>query len=68
MHTYTNPFHNKHYTGSKPEILTSVEPKEYAGYLIFKINDQHYDVVKDGVLITQRAGANGARRFIDERV
>lgn len=62
---YRNPFHNKHYQGSKPVIETTVKPDEYRGFLIFKHHDQHYDVVRDGVLVTQRAGPNGARSFCD---
>lgn len=65
MHTYTNPFHNPTYTGSQPVITTNTKPTEYKGHLIFKVHSQHYDVVKDGVLLTQRAGPNGARQFID---
>lgn len=65
MNTYTNPFHNKHYTGSKPVITTSAKPSERGGYQIFKISEQLYDIVKDGVLVTQRAGPNGARQFVD---
>ena len=68
MHTYINPFHNANFTGSKPVIATGVRPVEYGGHLIFKIAPQHYDVVKDGVLVTQRAGPNGARRFVDSRI
>ncbi len=68
MHAYRNPFHNANYTGSKPVIETGARPKEYRGYQIFKIHDQNYDVVKDGVLVTQRAGPNGARQFVDDQV
>jgi len=65
MHTYINPFHNKHYTGSKPLITTSAKPEERSGHLIFKVADQHYDIVKDGVLFTQMAGRSGAHKFVD---
>lgn len=64
-HTYSNPFHSANYTGSKPVIATSVKPTEYRGFLIFKIHDQHFDVVKDGVLVSQMAGPNGARSAVD---
>lgn len=56
MHTYTNPFHRVHYTASSPVIRTAVQPESYRGHQIFKINAKHYDVVKDGVLVAQRAG------------
>lgn len=65
MHTYTNPFYSPHYQGSKPVITTSVKPDEYRGYLIFRIHKEHYDVVKDGVLVSQMAGPNGARMAVD---
>ena len=68
MHTYTNPFHRPHYQCSKPVITASVAPEEYRGYLIFKIHKEHYDIVKDGVLVAQRAGPNGARSAVDERL
>lgn len=66
MHTYTNPFHSAHYTGSRPEITTTTTPKEYKGFQIFKISDKHFDVVKDGVLVSQMAGPNGAMQAIDK--
>lgn len=68
MHTYTNPFHRVHYTASSPVIRTAVQPESYRGHQIFKINAKHYDVVKDGVLVAQRAGPNGARSAVDERL
>lgn len=68
MHSYTNPFHNSNYQGSKPVITTDAKPAEYRGHLIFKMHDQHYDVVQGGVLVGQYAGPNGARGFVDRRV
>lgn len=65
MHTYTNPFYRPHYQGSKQVITTSVKPEEYKGLQIFKINAQNYDVVKDGALVAQMAGPNGARNRVD---
>ena len=67
-HTYRNPFHSANYTGSKPVIETSVKPTEYRGFLIFKIHSQHFDVVKDGVLVSQMAGPNGARQAVDAAI
>lgn len=68
MHSYTNPFHNANYKGSKPVITTNARPTEYRGHLIFKVHDQHYDVVRYSVLVGQYAGPNGAREFVDRRV
>lgn len=68
MHSYTNHFHSANYQGSAPIITTNARPAEYRGHLIFKIHDQHYDVVCEGVLVGQYAGPNGARRFVDRRV
>lgn len=31
------------------------------GFTVFKISGRHYDIVKDGVCCTQRAGANKER-------
>lgn len=45
---------------------TEVKPKEYKGHLIYeRIAGSVWDVVKDGVCLTQRAGPNGARQYID---
>ena len=63
--SYRNPFHNKHYTGSKPVIETDVKPTDYQGFQIFKHSERHFDVVCNGVLVTQMAGPNGARGFCD---
>jgi len=67
MHTYTNPFHSANYTGSRAVIETNVPPTEYKNHLIFRHHSRHFDVVKDGVLIGQYAGPNGARKFIDQQ-
>ncbi len=65
--TYRNPWHKP----GKPEYgppsyATHVAPEEYKGYLIYHRISCVFDVVKDGVCVTQRAGPNGARRAIDE--
>lgn len=51
---------------------TEVEPAEYKGYLIYNRVDGYgvrgrgvWDVVRNGVCVSQRAGPNGARQFID---
>ncbi|WP_448607625.1 hypothetical protein [Paenimyroides ceti] len=66
MATYRNLFYNSLNRDSKEFIKTTVKPIEYKGYLIYQIiKDEHYDVVLNGVCISQRAGLNGAKRFID---
>ena len=63
---YRNPWH----TPGKPEYgppeyTTGVKPTEYRGYLIYqRISGHVWDVVKDGVCITQRAGINGAKSYV----
>jgi hypothetical protein len=66
MTSYLNPWHKP----GKPEYgppayETDVKPAEYRGFLIFHRLPQVWDVVKDGRCVTQRAGPNGARQFID---
>ncbi|SDF83107.1 hypothetical protein [Thalassobaculum litoreum] len=68
MANYRNPFHKPHDSSYGPAIYeTDATPEEYGGYLIYRRLPNCWDVVKDGVCITQRAGPNGARRAIDER-
>jgi len=67
---YKNPWHKP----GKPEYgpvmySTEVKPVEYRGYLIYeRISGSVWDVVKDGVCVTQMAGPRGARQAIDERL
>ena len=74
--TYKNPWHDpKKYPLYGPaEYEADAKPEEYRGYLIYHrvrsgrpISDgaDCFDVVKDGVCLTQCAGPNGARRAID---
>ena len=64
--TYINPFHNLNYQSSAPVFTTTAKPKEYRGFLIYeRINGSSFEVVQDGVCITQRAGMNGAKSAID---
>lgn len=65
MHTYKNPFYSANLLGSEPVITTDVAPQEYRDHLIFKIHSARYDVVKDGVMVTQAAAPSGARRLVD---
>jgi hypothetical protein len=66
---YGNPWHRP----EKPEYgpmfyETDVEPELYRGYAIYRRLTCCWDVVKDGVCVTQLAGPNGARRAIDARI
>lgn len=64
--TYRNPWHrplDKAY--GPPVYQTEARPAEYRGYQIFHRLSEVWDVVKDGVCVTQRAGADGARRAVD---
>ena len=66
MATYRNPWH----TPGKPEYGPPVysceaTPRAYRGFLIYRRHERHFDVVRDGVCISQRAGPNGARAIID---
>ena len=75
-HTYTNPWHKP----SKPqygpaEYRCEFDPAEYRGYLIFhrinstgsiKSGSHVFDIVRDGVCLSQMAGPNGARSKIDQ--
>ena len=64
MTRYRNPWHKP----GKPEYgpafyETVVSAKGCNGYLIYHRHVSVWDVVKDGVCITQRAGPNGAHEF-----
>lgn len=64
--TYKNPVHKPGKPEYGPsEYSTNVEPDEYLGYLIYNRTAAVWDVVKDGVCVTQMAGPNGARRAVD---
>jgi hypothetical protein len=71
MARYKNPwYHASH--GHDPEYYeTDVKPREYRGYLIYqRISGVCWDVVKDGVCVTQRAGDTnqGLNKVIDELI
>ena len=48
----------------KGYIETNATPKEYKGHLIY--HRMNYDIVTDGVCISECAGPNGAQRAIDK--
>jgi len=68
MASYRNPWHNSQRPEYGPAFYTTeAKPEEYRGYLIYqRIYGHVWDVVKDGVCITQMAGPNGARQAIDK--
>lgn len=66
MATYRNPWHKTNGGYGPAMYETSAKPVVYGGYEIFERVAGHvWDVVKDGVCITQRAGINGAKQAID---
>lgn len=70
MTTYRNPWHNPAHPNQGPRVYeTDAQPIEYGGYLIYqRIPGVVWDVVRDGVCVTQRAGLSGAKSFIEEQV
>lgn len=65
MTTYKNSFP----TGPR-EYSTDKKPESYNGFLIYPrfeegVNGTVYDIVQDGVCISQSAGPNRARKAID---
>ena len=63
---YRNPWHNPGRPEYGPAVYsTGVAPKEYRGYLIYHRQTNVWDVVKDGVCVTQCAGLGGAKRAVD---
>lgn len=66
---FRNPWHRRGRPEQGPEIYeTEVTPIKYRGHLIFERVPNSFDVVADGVALSQRAGISGAKRFIDERI
>ena len=64
--TYANPWHNPLATQYGPaEYRTEVSPTQYRGCLIYQRIAGSWDVVRDGVCLTQRAGFSGAKAAID---
>jgi hypothetical protein len=63
-HRYRNPWHDGLQYG--PEFYeTAAKPTEYRGFLIFNRFKGSWELVKDGVCLTQRAGKNGPRILAD---
>lgn len=68
MPTYKNPWHKP----AQPtlygpaEYTTNATPTEHKGFLIYeRVACGIWDIVKDGECKAQRAGMNGAIRWID---
>jgi len=68
--TYRNPWHNPLLPMYGPAMYeTAATPKFYKGYAIYeRISGTCWDVVANGVCLTQRAGPRGAREYIDDRI
>lgn len=66
MIKYKNPFYSPKADNSAPEY-EGEEYLEYRGFLIFeRVKGRIWDVVRDGTVITMRAGIRGAKSFIDD--
>lgn len=72
--SYKNPFHHNSYSGSKPVYETNDAPIEYKGHQIFHrinhvVKDANVcDLVKDGVIISQRVTVRSCKAFIDDLI
>lgn len=67
MTKYKNPWHRLDKREYGPAFYeTDATPTEYRGYLIYHRTMAVWDVVKDGVCVTQLAGPTGAKRAIDD--
>lgn len=68
MTRYRNPWHKPGKPEYGPAVYeTDARKVDYKGFSIYQRIEGHvWDVVKDGVCVTQMAGPNGARSFIDE--
>lgn len=63
---YKNPWHTPGAAHYGPEFFsTDKKPTEYRGFQIFHRHAGCYELVKDGVCLTQRAGKNGPRNLAD---
>lgn len=67
MATYKNPWWSPN-SLSPRYYETDVAPVEYRGYLIYRRLKDCFDVVKDGMCVSQFAGINGAKRRVDNIV
>ena len=64
--SYINPWHKQESgSDSAPMFTTDAKPVEYRGFLIYRRLPASFEVVKDGICLTQRAGLTGAKWAID---
>ena len=64
--SYKNPWHTPGKSQYGPaHYVSEAQPQEYRGFQIYRRLPEVFDVVKDGVCVTQMAGPNGARSAID---
>lgn len=65
-YSYRNPWFTpgKAWMGAE-FYATDTKPIEYRGFQIFHRHDAVWELVKDGVCLTQRAGKNGPRNLAD---
>jgi len=69
---YLNPWFDRNNIHSRQYFETDAKPIKYKDYLIIPrinygagYNGNCFDILKDGKLISQYAGINGAKRFVD---
>jgi hypothetical protein len=64
--TYTNQWHKPNQPEYGPAVYETDAPaEEYREFEIYNRQAAVWDVVKDGVCVSQCAGINGAKRQID---
>ncbi len=67
MAKYKNPWHNPKDNRYGPAFYqTDATPTKHAGCEIYHRTPSTWDVVKNGVCVTQRAGFNGAKQAAEE--
>lgn len=71
MARYLNPWHKPNDASHGPRFYeTEAKPAEYKGFKIYHVHNMRFDCVIDEaggpICKTQRAGINGAHRYIDE--
>lgn len=68
---YKNSWHKANSIATQEYFETDSVPVEYNGYLIYERMDTGYsvfDIVLDGVCVSQCNGLNGAKKEIDRRI
>jgi hypothetical protein len=53
---YKNPWHTPSGNYGPEFYEANSKPHHYRGYDIYRQGEKHYDIVKDGMCITQRCG------------